>query len=44
MNAHCALDYQNHAPAAGHPAIAPGAEQQWLLRYQIGRASCRERV
>lgn len=33
MNAHCALDYQNHAPAAGHPAIAPGAEQQWLLRY-----------
>lgn len=33
MNAHCALDYQNHAAAAGHPAIAPGAEQQWLLRY-----------
>ncbi|AMO76959.1 FliA/WhiG family RNA polymerase sigma factor [Pseudomonas citronellolis] len=32
MNAHCALDYCNPAEA-GHPAFAPGAEQQWLMRY-----------
>jgi len=32
MNAHCALDYRNPAEA-GHPAFAPGAEQQWLMRY-----------
>ncbi|MDF3933843.1 FliA/WhiG family RNA polymerase sigma factor [Pseudomonas citronellolis] len=33
MNAHCALDYQDPAGAPAHPALTPGAEQQWLLRY-----------